>query len=158
MRSILFITAVLFFCSCQRQAIPLQSIDAQNEVENAPKISFLQLKVSKNEGIYKGAIINRKEVVGILDTPLNRVQASEGQWLIRFLDNKENVLEQVILKNPLDTHLEFADDNGKFKTYSMKKKEATFFFRIQYNPEFARLEVEQILPNEKSQKLFSLSL
>ncbi len=158
MRLTLFLITVLFFCSCQRQAIPSQTIDSYDKVDNTPKISFIQLKVSKKEAVFEGQIVSRQEVAGILPTPFNPVKASEGQWLLRFLDAQENVLEQVVLKNPLDTHLEFADDNGKFQVYTMKKQEAEIFFRVQYSPEFARLEVEQILPNEKKKKLFSLNL
>jgi hypothetical protein len=122
----------------------------------APSIWFLQIKVSQKEAIYEAKIINRQEVAGILDKNLSGIQLYENQWLISFFDDKKNVLEQVTVPNPLNEHFEVADDKGQFKSVEVKKQEAEFFFRVQSNPKFKSLQVEQILPAQKKEKLFSL--
>ena len=155
MKSFLYSINFLFLCACYNQALPQQTLIAPS---TEPHILFLHLKVSKKEAAYEAQIISRQEVVGVLDKKLNGIQAIENQWLISFLDDKKNVLEQVTLDNPLDVHVELADDNGQFQNYAIKKNEAEFFFRVQHNPKFTSFQVEQILPNQKKEKLFSLNL
>ena len=123
----------------------------------APSILFLQIKVSKREETYEAKIVNKTEVAGILDRDSRGIQLFENQWLISLFDNKQKLLEQTTLANPLEEHFEVADDKGQFKNVEVKKQEAEFFFRIQNNPRFAMIQIEQILPSEKKKKLFSLT-
>lgn len=158
MKFIFGLMSLLFLSACQRRGLPVQPMEPSNAVAEAPKIAFFQIKVIEKEQHYEAKIVQQQAVLGILDRPINRPQVAENQWLISFLDGKKKVLEEVILKNPLNRYLEFADDNGVFKSYSVKKQEETFFFRVQQHPAFAMLRVEQILPNQQKKQLFTIRL
>ena len=105
-----FISLFLVF-SCHRQSQSTQTTP-QLAVSEAPQILFLQFKVSKKEATYEAKITSKKAVAGILDRDLGGLKLFENQWLISFLDDKKNVLEQVVVPNPLDEHFEVADDKG----------------------------------------------
>lgn len=144
------------FGSCHKPKMPTQTVATQPISVAAPSILFLQIKVSRKEDIYEAQIISRQEVAGILDKNISGIQLYENQWLISFFDDKKNILDQIVVPNPLDEHFEVADDKGQFKNVEVKKQAAEFFFRVQSNPKFKSLQVEQILPDQKKKKLFSL--
>jgi hypothetical protein len=144
------------FGSCHKPKMPTQTVATQPTSVAAPSILFLQIKVSRKEDIYEAQIISRQEVAGILDKNISGIQLYENQWLISFFDDKKNILDQIVVPNPLDEHFEVADDKGQFKNVEVKKQAAEFFFRVQSNPKFKSLQVEQILPDQKKKKLFSL--
>lgn len=156
MKRLNFLIILSFFYSCHKHNIPTQTSATPTAAATAPSILFLQIKVSQKEDVFDAKIINRQEVAGILDKNLSGVQLYENQWLISFLDDKKSVLDQVVVPNPLDEHFEVADDKGQFKSVEVKKQEAEFFFRVQSNPKFKSLQVEQILPDQKKKQIFSL--
>ncbi len=152
----LVIIAVCLFVACHRKGIITQT--AIPVSTTAPlSILFVQIKVSEKKDTFEAKIIHKKEVAGILDRDINGIQLLENQWLVSFLDSKKNILDQVVVPSPLAPHFEVADDNGVFKSIEIKKTEAEFFFRIQYNPQFSFLQVEEILSNKKKKKLFSIN-
>lgn len=156
MKIIFCLIIISLLSSCHKFSTRAQTVTPPTIIATAPTILFLQIKVSQKEGVFDAKIINRQEVAGILDKNLSGVQLYENQWLINFLDDKKNVLDQVAVPNPLDEHFEVADDKGQFKSVEVKKQEAEFFFRVQSNPKITNLQVEQILPDQKKKKLFSL--
>ena len=156
MKRFYFFFSLFLVFSCHRQSQSTQTTP-QLAVSEAPQILFLQFKVSKKEATYEAKITSKKAVAGILDRDLGGLKLFENQWLISFLDDKKNVLEQVVVPNPLDEHFEVADDKGVFKGVEVKKNEAEFFCRVQSNPKFSSLQVEQILQAQKKEKLFSLN-
>ena len=158
MKLFLYLISFSFLASCHQQVVPTKTESKPILSATTPSILFLQIKVSQKADTYEARIINRQDVAGILDRHLNNAPLFENQWLISFLDDKKNVLEQVAVPNPLDEHFEVADDKGQFKSVEVKKQEAEFFFRVQSNPKITRLQVEQILPNQNKKKLFSLIL
>ena len=137
--------------------MPIQTPSNHFSSAAVPSILFLQVKVSKKEDIYEAKILNRMEVAGILDRDARGVQLIENQWLVSFFDNKNKLLDQITVPNPLDEHFEVADDKGQFKSVEIKKVEAEFFFRVPNNPLIKSLQVEHILPSENKKKLFSLT-
>lgn len=156
MKLIFCLIIISLLSSCHKFSTRTQTVTPPTIIAAAPAILFLQIKVSQKEDVFDAKIINRQEVAGILDKNLSGVQLYENQWLISFLDDKKNVLDQVTVPNPLDEHFEVADDKGQFKSVEVKKQEAEFFFRVQSNPKITNLQVEQILPDQKKKKLFSL--
>ncbi len=153
-----FCIALLFFLyGCQKRAVPSQTDTPSVTILNTPQILFVQMQVSKKEAVYEAKITSKTVVKGILDRDTRGIQMIENQWIVSFLDDKKKILEQITIPNPLDEQFEVADDKGQFKNVEVHKQEADFFFRVQSNPHFNTIEIEQILPLQQKKKLFSLN-
>ena len=133
--------------------VPTESAAAAAE----PEILFLHLKVWKKEDGYGAEMQNKQQVAGLLNRDLRGVQMTEGEWLVSFLDNKKNMVEQVTILNPLEQHYETADDKGNLRSIEVKKQEADCFIRVQYNPRFSGLQIEQIGPSRQRTKIISVN-
>lgn len=154
---IIFVICCQIGFSCHNSGLPAQTKIALMPSESVPQILFLQIHVLQKATRYEAQITNRQIVEGILDRPLDGLQVFENQWLISFFDAKKKLLAQTTALNPLDEHFEVADDKGQFKAVDVKKNEADLFLRVQQNPKFASLQVEQILPAQKKKLLFSIT-
>ena len=147
---------MLFSCHPQRSAVIVQP-EETSATNGEPKIMFLQLKVWKKETGYGGEIKDKKQVPGRLNQDIRGVQLSQGEWLISFLDKKDKMVTQVTILNPLEEHYETTDDNGQLRGVEVKKDAADCFVRVQYDPRFAAIQIEQIGPAQQLTRILSLN-
>lgn len=150
---------MLFSCHSPQSAAKEQLVEFTAAGAAEPEILFLQLKVWKQkDGIYGAEMENKQQVKGVLNSDLRGVQASEGEWLVTFLDAKKKMVSQVVILNPLEEHYEVSDDKGQLRPVEVKKEEAQCFIRVQYEPRFSALQFEQIINSKERIPLFSINL
>lgn len=71
--------------------------------------------------------------------------AAPNHILIRQLSSTDGVLSTHTLDHPLLKRFEFADDEGRFQTKSIKLKDAEFFARVTLYQETVYIQVEEEL-------------
>ena len=145
----------LFSCQMKHTIAPTQPGELTAAAEE-PEILFLHLKVWKKEGGYAAEMQTKQQVAGLLDRDLRGVQLIEGQWLVSFLDDKQHMVAQVSIANPLEEHYETTDDHGQLRGIDIKKQEADCFVRVQYSPRFSSLQIEQIGASQQRTKIISV--
>lgn len=91
----------------------------------------------------------KQQVPGRLHQDIRGVQLIEGHWLVSLLDDQKRMVAQVVVSNPLDEHYETTDDQGRLMSVEVKKQEADCFVRVQYDPRFSRVQIEQIGPSKQ---------
>jgi hypothetical protein len=157
MKKLSVFAVLLFLGACHKTGSLTQSKPIPIAPSAISTILFLQVRATKTGETYSAKVLKKMEVAGVLNRGTRGVQYLENQWLISFLDKKNNLIDQITMHNPLEEHYEVADDKGQFKSVEVKKVEADFFFRVPYNPLIKSLQVEQMLSAENKKKLFSLT-
>ena len=146
---LLSFAAVLLSCKGQHSVVatPLPAI---------PEILFLQLKVWKTGTDYKAEIQQKQRVPGLLPSNIRSMPLPEGQWMISFFDQHDQVLTRVSIPNPLEDHYETGDENGQLHAVEVIKDQADCFIRVQYDSHFYSFQIDQIEAGQKRWPIISL--
>ncbi|MBL4655058.1 MAG: hypothetical protein JKY33_04475 [Bacteroidia bacterium] len=114
-----------------------------NSTEKIVFITFLHTK--EEDGSEAISIANQKVRDGKLKTPNQlEYQLEEDHLLCTFYDSKHQVLFTRVIPHPLEYSLEYSSEEGKFETTMIKRKEADFTIRIQYDNKIKTIGFEKI--------------
>ncbi len=159
MRTPVLLTILFLFYACQTQrpAAPTPSLE-QSVAKGGPEILFLQLKVWKTADRYGAGLLQQRRVAGRLKRDLQGTPPAVGQWIVYLLDAKQQVVDQVSIPDPLEEHFETTDDQGRMRGVDVHKTEADCLIRVQYDPRFAAVRIEQIGTQQQYVPIISMNL
>ena len=159
MRTLVLLILLFQLCTCRTQRpAAVSTSSAGTAAPDQPEILFLQLKVWKTADRYGGELLQQRRVAGLLKRDLKPAAAATGQWLVRFLDAGQQVVDQIAIPNPLEEHYETTDEEGQLLRVDVNKPEANCFIRVQYDPRFAAVQIEQSGTQEQRIPIITLNL
>lgn len=104
------------------------------EIDVDPKIIFLTYSISQDEnGNQSVQFISQKIVDGkIKISPSTSIKNGKAGDLICYqLDKKSNVLNSVLIPDPLNKTIEFVDETNQFQTKTINATKTQFSIRLQ---------------------------
>jgi hypothetical protein len=140
------------FCRCSkmkkaRSANPSVELYTASNTEGGAEIFFWTFKAHRDGAKPCGErieSIGNKTVGGRLKNKLEQKEAlKDGHFLCRFWDDKNQILAEIQVEDPLFATVEYPTDNGKFERADLKKQEAEFFIRVQNDSRFKILTIEK---------------
>lgn len=140
MKFILQLSILLFF---------LQTSYAQEKTTSS--IAFLNYSIIEtSNGTYDIKLINKKIVEGTFKKKTNQKHISKQKHIsFAQLDKNANTLEIIDIKNPLNKHVEYVDENENLAIKEIILKEATFFIRIPLEEKATEITLTMVDPLTK---------
>ncbi|NMH87753.1 hypothetical protein [Flavivirga algicola] len=130
-------TAFLFFMLLLG-CVSKRSISTNaNNIETSPKIIFLNYAIKKtSDGNRSIRFINKKVTEGKLKNHYSRSleSAASGDLQLFQLDKKSNILQSIIIKNPLAKTIEYVNESKSLQSHSIDLDSTRFSCRLQLNP------------------------
>lgn len=108
---------------------------SNSSLESNPKIIFLNYSIKKNSDINRSIrFINKTIADGKLKNTQSNQAGVSGDLICFQLDKKSNILESILVKNPLCKSMEFLDETKSFQRQQIHLDSSRFSIRLQLKP------------------------
>lgn len=125
-----------------------QSLSSSSEkIEANPQIIFLNYAIKKtSNGDRVIRFINKKVVEGKLKNHNNESieNSKPGDLQLFQLDKKLNILQTMIIKNPLTKTIESLNDSKSFQTHNVELKSTPLSLRLSLDPRTKYISINEI--------------
>lgn len=126
-----------------------------NKIDTPPKIIFLNYAIKKtSNGNRTIRFVNKKVAEGKLKNHNNESieNSTSGDLQLLQLDKKSNILQSMIVKNPLAKTIEYVDESKSFQTKSFDLDSVQFSLRLQLKPNTKYISIHDISDSKKATK------
>ncbi len=131
-----------------------------NLEQSGPKILFLTYAIKRDDTRRITLdLVNMVVSDGLLKTALSdKNHGNPGDLLCVQLDGQKSKIEQLSINNPLDKHVEYANQQGKLERKFIELNQTDFNVRLQLLPTTKFIRIEQIQKNNENVKLLTTKL
>lgn len=130
---IVFFFLLIIILSCSKKQMPLSdSVQFQME-DDKNYILFVNYILTNEKGVLKATFINQIVREGKLK-PFQNENNLSGTLAFEQLNGNDELLDQLVLQNPLIKTYEFVDDNGQLNKKEVVLDSAEFSLRTQIIP------------------------
>ncbi|TGV02028.1 hypothetical protein [Flavivirga rizhaonensis] len=150
------ITIAFFFFMMLLGCASKQSLSTNtNKIEKTPKIIFLNYTIKKtSNGNRTVSLINKIITEGKLKdhNKNSKKEPVSGDLMCYQLDKKSNILQSIIVKNPLKKTVESLNDSKSFQTSHIELKHTSFSLRLKLEPQTKYISINEITQVKKEIK------
>ena len=144
-----FTLVTLLFTSCGSKKVV-----ATNNDSYPPKLIFLNYSIEKLENGKKSVrFINKIIADGKLKNNEYQENGAFGDLECHQLDKNLNLLQRIVLKNPLIKDIEYIDETKKFQTKKVDLSSTEFSLRLKLKPNAKYVTINEISQQNKEVKL-----
>ncbi|MEC3906891.1 hypothetical protein VOI54_07660 [Tamlana sp. 2201CG12-4] len=121
-------------------------------IEATPKIIFLTYSISKSNTDNRIIeYVNQKTVDGKIKIKSSEsiTNGKEGDLICSQLDNKSNILNSTLIKDPLNKIVEFTNESMQFQTQTISIDKTMFSVRLQLNINTKYITISTFADNKK---------
>ncbi|GAA3616559.1 hypothetical protein GCM10022396_38520 [Flavivirga amylovorans] len=123
-----------------------------NNIEKTPKIIFLNYTIKKTSNDSRTVhFINKIITEGKLKdhNKNSKKEPVSGDLMCYQLDKKSNILQSIIIKNPLKKTVESLNDSKSFQTNSIDLNSTSFSLRLKLEPYAKYVSINEITQDKK---------
>ncbi|WP_158655262.1 hypothetical protein [Flavivirga eckloniae] len=127
----------------------------KDKIETSPKIIFLSYAIKKtSNGDRTIRFVNKKIAEGKLKNhnSISVENSKSGDLQLFQLDEKSNILQTMIVKNPLARTIEYVDDSKMFQTKHFDLDSVQFSLRLQLKSNTKFISIHHISDSRKETK------
>mgnify|MGYP000026466145 CR=1 FL=1 len=147
--TILFALILIGFSCASKKNIEKQTV---LKVSN-PKLIFLNYDISQTEnGKKKIELINKIVADGKLKIKTTDKSGNLGDLICNQLDENSNILQSIVIKNPLLKTFEYIDDSKQFQTKVVKLDHTEFSLKLKLNPNTKHIIIKEFTLSKKNLK------
>lgn len=154
---ILFLVAIV---SCHSRTVTF-SLPGNTEGQATNKILFLAYEVTRDSlsGRISTRILYQRLAEGTVKPgSLPAAEAINGNWQIDITGIKDNLLESIILENPLHKHMEYVAADGGLGTRQVWLSRDEVVIRTNYKKGMHTVELREITDDKKNRIIFTHSI
>lgn len=127
---------------------------SQASIETSSSIIFLSYSIKKNSnGSRNIQFINKITKKGKVKNINSNEPGVSGDLVCVQLDKKLNILQRIIIKDPLTKNIEFINDSGVFQRKQIILDSIKFSIRLQLNPHAKFISISDYSTFENEEKL-----
>ena len=143
--------ALILFLALQFTACGSKKIISTNNENYPPKLIFLNYNIDKFENGKKSIrFINKIITDGKLKHNQYQENGTLGDLECNQLDKNSNILQRIVLKNPLVKVIEYIDETKNFKVKKVTLSSTEFSLRLKLEPNAKYVTINEIsYPNSK---------
>jgi hypothetical protein len=148
-RHLVFVVLAIIFSSC---ASKQKTIANSTTIETSPKLIFLNYSIEKySNGSKNIQFINKIIADGKLKKNSNKYidEGVFGDLKCNQLDKNSNILQSVIIKNPLIKFIEYVDESKNFQTKKIKLEKTGFSLKLKLESNTKYITISDISQSEK---------
>ncbi|MCF7561175.1 hypothetical protein L3X39_11050 [Sabulilitoribacter multivorans] len=154
LKNTLSILILILVISCVSQQ---KVVTEKPEVEATPKLIFINylIKNNLNDDKTKSVrCINTIITDGALKKNNNKYleEGNSGDLNCRQLDKNSNVLQSVIIKNPLVKTFEYVDESNEFRLKTVELDSVEFSLKLKLEPNAAYITISEFSNVENNEK------
>lgn len=143
------VVTILFSCGIKKN-----SPEVHETLENNPKLIFLNYTISKNEnGEKQMGFLNKIITDGKLKNNTFPKTGVIGDLKCMQLDENTNLLQSIIIKNPLEKVLEFVNDSLTFEKRKVELKNSELALRLQLHNKTKSIVISEIIDSLQNSKV-----
>ena len=133
--TIAVLISAMILQSCRLSKTPVAT-NFSAEVDNSPKIVFLTCSLAYDSvrHNFSMALVSKQVVEGKLKDTRAKEQET-GDFGYRMLNDKNQLISHTYMSCPLETNIEYVDEQGDLQRKYLRFNSAEVFLRLQLTPE-----------------------
>jgi hypothetical protein len=152
-----FFTGILLVAFTSAQSIPSSGKIPAAEDSAQLKTALIILKIIKQGSLYDVTVSSIRIVDGPAKQQLNKSSNwQQGDLLCFLTNNKQKILDTILIKQPLNRRYEYPGENGVIGSKTVELNETSVLIRCPYQPATASLQIDAVTANNKSKYILTL--
>ena len=159
MKKIIPFFLIVFFLTGALAKVFAQNPDSKMTDEKNPHLVLVSLKISKVRKQYRVKKESSLLARGVYKRNDGCQQPDlKNDFFCILLNAKKEILDTILIKNPLNTRIEYPNENGEIGSTVLEKEEDFVLIRFNYEEQMNTLIIRKMQKNGKWKTLTSFSI